>query len=337
MSNGATKELVDSRRMLYFYHVARLRSFTLAEAYLDVAQPAISRQIQQLEEELGAKLLQRNGRGVSLTDAGRVVYERSEDILDEMAEMRAHVALAGRHPSSQVSVAAFPSFMTFMMPEAIKHFIAMFPDVHLKAYEASTGQVYNMLLEGQVDLAVVLHAPNSQKLSLQKLSVDSLVLAMSPGHPLAANRSATAADLAGLPLVLPASAHGSRILIDGFFAEAGVEMSPRLEFDSLALTFATIAETPMCTILPAVVCQSRVAAGELVTVPLSPALTRTTYLASLRDRPLSLAAKALAREIGLAAARKDSPGKASGSGRNGGRQPGKINEPAPKQKKMKVS
>ena len=81
----ATKSLLDSKRLFYFYHVARLGSLTTAETVLDVAQSAISRQLQQLEAELGEQLLERTGRGVKLTEAGELLFRQATSILGEMA------------------------------------------------------------------------------------------------------------------------------------------------------------------------------------------------------------------------------------------------------------
>jgi len=78
-----SRSLLDSRRLFYFYHVARLGSVSAAEAVLDIAQSALTRQIQQLEAELDEQLLQRNGRGMMLTPAGEILFRQAESILHE--------------------------------------------------------------------------------------------------------------------------------------------------------------------------------------------------------------------------------------------------------------
>jgi LysR family nitrogen assimilation transcriptional regulator len=296
----ATRNLVDSRRLLYFYHVARLGSFSLAETYLDIAQSAITRQIQQFEAEMGAELLRRNGRGVELTTAGKVAYAHAEKLMAEMALMQLDVEAAVRKPVSFVSIAASTSFMTLYMPEAVRQFTQSHPQVRLQAFEGSSGRVYDMLIAGEVDMAVVLHATNSKKLKLRKLTVDPLVLLVHKDHPLSSRKRITPDDLAGLKLVLPASPFGSRLIIEQYFAQAGVRVEPVLELDSLALTLSAIRNPELCTILPDLVLRAFADPEELVMIPLMPALARTVYLAHLRDRAISAPARALMAALAAA-------------------------------------
>lgn len=298
----ATRGLVDSRRLLYFYHVARLGSFSQAEAYLDVAQPAITRQVQQFEADLGVELLRRNGRGVALTAAGQVAFAHAEKLMADMAEMRLQVDAASLEPQKSVSIAASTTFMTLFMPEAVRKFVSEYPAVRLQAHEGSSGRVYDMLIAGEVDMAVVLHAAHSQKLKMQKLTSDPLVVLASAKHPAAGKKSLTAEELREMNLVLPASPHGSRAVIESYLGAAGVRVSPTLELDSLALTISVIRNPDLCTILPVVACRSYASTGEFAMVPLSPPLSRTVYLAHLRDKPLTGPAKALANAISAAVA-----------------------------------
>lgn len=118
----ATQGIIDSRRLLYFFHVARTGSFTVAETILNVAQSAISRQIQLLESELDVQLLSRTGRGVALTPAGESLFEQATVILDEMSETMDRLRGLGRSPRGQVSVASFASVMSVIMPDVIRRF-----------------------------------------------------------------------------------------------------------------------------------------------------------------------------------------------------------------------
>lgn len=294
----ASKNLLDSKRLFYFFHVARLGSLTTAEAVLDVAQSAISRQIQQLEAEVGEQLLQRTGRGVTLTEAGELLFRQAEAILQEMASTMEMIDQIKRRPAGgQITIASPPTFSALYMPEVVKRFVDAFPDVRMVAYEGSTGQVYDLLASGQVDLAIVLHAATSQKLALQKLSTEPLLLIVSPRHPMAKAKSVAREALASLDVVLPVGSHGSRALVEAYCEEAGIHLDPRLRLDSLNMTKAVLADGRFCAVLPHLACAGEIARGELVGIPLSPVLKRTLYLASLRDRPQTPHMKALAREI----------------------------------------
>lgn len=294
----ASKNLLDSKRLFYFFHVARLGSLTMAEAVLDVAQSAISRQIQQLEAEVGERLLQRTGRGVTLTEAGEVLFRQAEAILQEMASTMEMIDQIRRTPSGgQVTIASPPIFANLYMPEAVQRFIEMFPDVRLIAYEASTGQVYDLLASGQVDMAIVLHAPTSQRLSLHKLVTEPLLLMAGASHPVAQRKSVDRELLGGLELTVPVTRHGSLALLEAYCEEGGVHIDSKLRLDSLAMTKSVVREGRFCAVLPMLACAEEIERGEIVALPLVPPLKRTVYLASLRDRPQTPHLKALARQI----------------------------------------
>jgi DNA-binding transcriptional LysR family regulator len=183
------------------------------------------------------------------------------------------------------------------MPEVVQRFVTAFPDVHLVAYEASSGQVYDYLASGQADLAIVFHESSSNKLTMQKLVVEPLMLIASASHPVAQSKSVAPAQLLELELVLSVNSHGSRVLIEAYCDEAGIRLDPRLRLDSLGMTKAVLRNGRFCSILPLVACTAEVEAGELVAIPLAPALKRTVFLATLRDREQTPYMKALAREI----------------------------------------
>jgi DNA-binding transcriptional LysR family regulator len=295
----SARNLIDSRRLFYFFHVARLGSLSTAEAVLGVVQSAISRQLQQLEADVGEQLLLRTGRGVTLTPAGELLYKQAETILQEMASTVDQIEQLKRRPvEAAITIASPPTFSNVYMPEVVQRFVTAFPDVHLVAYEASTGQVYDYLASGQVDMAIVLHESSSHKLAMQKLVVEPLMVIAAASHPVAKRKSVAREQLPELEMILPVASHGSRALVQTYCDEGGITLDPRLRLDSLGMTKAVLRNGRFCTILPLVACAAEVESGELVAVPLVPPLKRTVYLASLRDREQSPYMKALAREIG---------------------------------------
>lgn len=293
-----SRNLLDSRRLFYFYHVGRLGSVSAAEAVLDIAQSALTRQIQQLEAEVGEQLMERNGRGMSLTPAGHILFRQAETILHDMAiTMKLIDQNKGQEEGGQVTIAFPPTFSSIFMHEVVDRFIDMFPQVRLTACETSTDQVYDLMASGQADLAIVLHEATSQKLTLQKLVTEPLLLIMGSQHPWAQRKSINREQLAELDMVLPVSAHGSRASFEAYCADGGVTLDPRLRLDSLGITKTVLRKQRFCTIMPRLACAREIEAGELVAVPLTPPLKRTLYLARLRDRPLTSPMKALSQEI----------------------------------------
>lgn len=293
----AAENLLDSRRLFYFFHVARLGSFTAAEASLDVAQSTMSRQIQQLEVDVGVQLLQRTGRGVALTHPGQILYRQAESILHEMSSTREQISVASKSARGQITIAASRPFSSRYIPEVIHRFVEKYPDVHLTALEASSGQVYQHLADGAVDFAVVLHTPNSHKITTHKLMVEPLLLVARRDHPVLASKVIERTALATIDLMLPAASHGTRAILERYLDEGGLTLDPTLRLDSVSLMKAIVSQGRYCALLPAMACEAELASGDFGARPLKPLLERTLYLASLRDRPQTAILKAMEREI----------------------------------------
>jgi LysR family nitrogen assimilation transcriptional regulator len=281
VAEGTSQNVIDSRRLFYFYHVARLGSLTAAEAYLDVAQSAISRQLQQLESDLGVQLLERTGRGATLTEVGRVVFEKARTILDEMSTTHTEIELSLRRPKGQISFAAPSMFVRGFMGQVVQRFVQRYPDIRLRVIEASTGQVADLVAASVVDLGIVVHAPNSPKVQTEALLVEPMDLAMRASDPLAKRKSMNRGELQGLPFILPVNPHGARFLMDRYFAEGGIVVDNRIELDSMTLQKQVVAAMPYYTLLARGDC---VPEDAIANVPLVPPLERTSYLARLRDR-----------------------------------------------------
>lgn len=279
--------LIDSRRLLYFYHVAKAGRFTIAQTTLNVAQSALSRQLQQLEEDLGVRLFDRTGHGVRLTQHGRILLEHAEGILRDMAATIDEIREARHLPQDTVSIAAPPSFMSTYMADVVLAFNEERPEARIRALEASTGGVYGLLANEEVDLAVVVEPLSRSRLALRRLTKEPLYLVCAPDHPFAELDVVSRKALKDASLVLPASLHGSRAILGKYLQDAGIELRSQFEVDSLPLMRQLLTRRPVCTILPSVTCRQELDDGTLVARPLRPALSRTLYIASLKERPLS--------------------------------------------------
>ena len=282
---GPSTRILVSRRLLYFYYVAKTGRFVGAEAALGVAQSAMSRQIQQLEYELGLQLLERHGRGVRLTSFGEILYRDAEDILQRMASAISGLQDASNHNAQSVSIAAPPTFTNVYMAEIILRLQALRPTLRVRAVEASSGSVMNQLIGGEVDCAVVSLANPPARIVQRPLLTEPVCVICAPSHPVARQKNVSRRQLRELDLVLPAALNGSRALLRDYFAAEDIPLRSQIEADSLALSRKLVMRKPLCTILPTSSCEEQIAAGELVAIPLDPPLSRTLYIASLRDHP----------------------------------------------------
>jgi len=294
---SASGGLLDSRRLLYFFHVATAGSFTAAEATLDIAQSALSRQIRQLENDLGTKLLERRGHGVEPTATGQVLLKYTEKIVGLMTEAVVEVNNSKHAPRDRLSMAASRPFSTIYIPDVLVRFGKEFPQIHVSVYEASSGQVYDMLTSGVVDVAVVLAHANSPKISSTKLMDEEMLLTGRSDNRLLQGPFVKREDLPQVNLMLPAAPLGTRGILERYFEAGGLHLDPVLRFDSVSLMKEMIRRDGHCAFLPASACEAELASGEFIARPLKPGLSRTLRLAHLRDRRDTDALRALREAI----------------------------------------
>jgi LysR family nitrogen assimilation transcriptional regulator len=311
--------VLHTNRLYYFYQTARLGSFSKAEDHLDVAQPALSRQVQLLEKELGAVLLERHARGVSLTENGRLVYERAAKIFGLMAEIRQSLDAVREQAAGPVCLGVPPIFPVSFTCNLVARMRARHPLVFLQITEGPTGLVRDWVESGYVDIGIISQSDNSKGLVEEKLLTEELFLTGVPGSAALKRQHVDVADLAELPMVLPRSPSGTRRLVERLASRRGVTLAPTIEIDSLTIIKDVIKsqatpQSPLYSILPMTACYQDLEEGSLSMVPLQPKLTRTLVLATREDVPLSLAARVVGREI--AALLKESvTGQVSGSTR----------------------
>jgi DNA-binding transcriptional LysR family regulator len=189
--------MLDVRRLQVLRTVAEVGSFSGAAEKLSFTQPAISRQIATLEAEAGARLVERNARGIRLTPAGELLVEHADVILDRLAVAQNQLqALAGLE-GGRVRLGAFPTANATLIPMAIARFDERHPAVSVELSESLTSGLRAKLVAGEIDLAVMTDAdPADDELEVEHLMDDRLHLAVPRGHRLAEVDEIRMADLA---------------------------------------------------------------------------------------------------------------------------------------------
>ena len=197
--------MLDARRLKVLLEVSRRGSFSAAADALSYTQSAVSQQIAALEREAGATLIDRGGRGIRLTDAGRALVEHAERILGGLAAAEAELeAIAGLR-GGRVRIASFPTAGATLVPLAVAEFSRAHPAVELSLVEAEPEESIPRLKAGDLELALVFEyrtLPTTtyesmyRGVELRDLLDDPMYVAMSPGHPLARKRDLRLEDLA---------------------------------------------------------------------------------------------------------------------------------------------
>jgi LysR family transcriptional regulator, nitrogen assimilation regulatory protein len=281
---------MDLKQLEYFRHVAELGSFTRASSYLSVVQPALSRQVRQLEVELGQNLFERNGRGVILTDAGTRLLEHARGILTQIGRARQDLEEQRNGDCGHFTLGLPPSLGRSMTVPLVKAFGQSLPNVSLATVEGLSVYMLEWLNVGRVDCALVYNAPSSPSLDLQPLLDEQLFL-VAPQSAKGAKKmrkTITLAELADLPLVIPSRPHALRMSVENALASVDQKIRVAHEIESIPAVIDLVRQGYGYAVLPLNAVRSTEWASEVVVKPvLSPTLKTSLSMATSAQRPRS--------------------------------------------------
>jgi DNA-binding transcriptional LysR family regulator len=179
---------MDLRQLRYFVAVATTRNFTRAAEQMHIAQPPLSRQIQQLEEELGVQLIKRNSRPVRLTDTGRVFFEQSLQVLQKVEQMKTGARQAESGQRNSISIAYVASTLYGGLPMLVRMFRQRYPDTDVHLVDLGSVQQMAELKSGRIDIGFGRVRTRDASVARTVLREERLLLALPPSSPLAANK-----------------------------------------------------------------------------------------------------------------------------------------------------
>jgi LysR family nitrogen assimilation transcriptional regulator len=256
--------MIDIRELRYFVQVARAGSFSRASTELNVAQPALSRQLQKLEEELGIALLVRHGRGVRPTAAGTLLLERAESILGNLRQLPDHIRDASDAVVGHVVLGLPPAAGLLIAPEIVARFRARWPHATLHLKEGISSSLEEWLLGRRLDIAVLHNPVALPGLNLFPIMHENMVVA-GPGRGMPPGEEAPIRwrEIAETPLILPSLPHSNRRFIEQEAARRGVRLTLAMEIDSVSMTKVLVRRGFGSTILTYAAVAAEVASGEI--------------------------------------------------------------------------
>jgi LysR family transcriptional regulator, nitrogen assimilation regulatory protein len=255
---------MDFRQIKYFIAIAERGSLSAASETIHIAQPALSTQIANLEAELGVRLFERHGRGVSLTPAGAVFLEHAYIIRNDIAAARRAVTESLPEPSGVVYVGLPMTTSTVLTVPIVEFVRKAYPKVDLRVVDGMSGDVTAWLLEGRLDVAVLYEAPSSISNSALALIEDELCLIGLEDGQLSQMKTVEFAELGKFPQIASSDQHSLRKLMDATAARQGMRINYVQTIDSIPQLRELVLRGIGCTVLP------RIAFAE---VPLSKPLT----------------------------------------------------------------
>src|ERR1700726_293201 len=250
ISMGVGMEL---RHFRYFVAVAESGSLTVAaERKLHTSQPSLSRQIRDLEDEVGAQLLRRSARGIELTPAGRAFLDHARSVLSQV-EAACEAARRVAHPAKPCFAMGFlTGHELTWMPEALRILRDELPNIDVMISSQYSPQLANALLKGTVDAAFLRRERGLPELAYRVLTKEPLVVVLPSDHRLAALKAISPQDLVGETFVTVSNtAPVLRVVIDNYLKRSGVNITPDHQADHLAMGMSLIASTRGVGLLPA--------------------------------------------------------------------------------------
>lgn len=237
---------MDLKQLTYFVRVAELGSFTRASIVLDIAQPALSRQVRLLEVELRQNLLVRNGRGISLTEAGKVLLEHARGVLHQMERLREELSRVRGSLAGRVAVGLPPTLGRILAVPLTREFKALMPDATLSIIDGLSKTMQESLLTGQLDIALVYNALPTPGIELRPLLQDELLLVQGGTVP---DTPVDLAEIAQYPLIIPARPNALRMHVETALLNISAQPRIAMEVNSVATILDLVADGVGCAVL----------------------------------------------------------------------------------------
>lgn len=289
---------MELHQLRYACAVASTGSFSRAAESCKIAQPSLSQQILKLEEDLGAKLFDRLGRSIRLTEAGRAFLPHARSVLKEIDAARASVTVQHADVRGSLSVGVIPTVAPYLMPACAATFMGKFPEARLRIVEDMTPALVEGLRDLSIDLAILALPLRYKDLEVVQLRTEPVFAALAKAHPRSGSESLTLKDLRGEPFVMLRDGHCFRDL--SIAACSSARITPNIAFESgqFSSVLAMVGAGVGISMIPAMAVDQ---SADCCYVRLTDARARRTIvLATLRGRSFNRVQQAFVESVTFA-------------------------------------
>lgn len=289
---------MNLKHLQSFLTVAEQGSLARAAAATDLAESLISRHISSLETAWGARLFERTGRGMVLSEFGKLMLPQVRAAMDQILRLDVTAKESAGVPMGTVQVGVLPSLATQLLPLLFADLRANAPEITLRAVEGFSGLLDEQLANGRLDLAVINRYGFSTRREEEVLGSADTYLIGRKGSALMERKSIPFKALSTIPLVLPSVPNGLRTNLNQLARRHAVKLNIVMEVDSAGSMKDVTQSGHAYTLLPLMAVKAELSQGRLEARPIvNPAIVRTIVLSVTSQRPLSLAARHVATRI----------------------------------------
>jgi DNA-binding transcriptional LysR family regulator len=290
--------ILEIKQLRTFLAVAAYGSVTRAAEKLHIVQPALSRQIQMLEEDLGAPLFQRVGHGMQLTDAGRLLMIRAKKALDELEQAKYEISSSPQVISGTVVVGLLPSVSDLLAGKLINSLQSQYPNLSIRILVGYVGYLQDWLANDEVDMALLYAHKPSPSIEITPLLNEKLYVVGPPDAQLKLDCPVSLRDLKQYSFIMPTHPHGLRTLLDHACGVSGVNLNIITETNSMNTQKSLVQSNVGYTILPGLVVFEDIKERKLTAAPIiDPEINRQISLALSVTRKPSLAVRKVVDEL----------------------------------------
>lgn len=252
-----------------FCDLAELRSFSETGKKHGLSQSAVSQQIAQLELTHKDQLLDRRKRPLELTAAGELFYAACKDIIDRYEQLRSELNTLQKSSASRINVAAIYSIGMHTLPDYVKKFMVNYPDVNVHVEYLNSGQIYELVLAGEIDIGLVAVPKRDKRLEVYEFEEEPLVLVCSPKHPLADKTKIDIHKVQFEKFVGFGKEVPTRVWIDSILQRYNIIVRPVMEFDNIETVKRALEINAGISILPRSAILQELESGTLKAVSFS--------------------------------------------------------------------
>ncbi len=283
---------VSQRRLHYLYESARLGTMRAAGEKLDVAPSSISRQIAELESELGTPLVERGRRRLKLTEAGELAFQFYQDRSAQQEAFLSHIRELQSLNTGKISIAVGEAFISERFSDTLQSYMQRYPGISVGVSVSSTNEVVRMISDDDAHFGMIFDTSRDPKVSSRIHLPQPMKVVVHHSHPLAGKKLVELAELGQYTVGLLDGAYRIRQIIEQSEQEQGIFFTPHLATSSLALLRGFINSASGVSLLPDLVVGKELSEGRFVTIPTDSATLNSTQISLITrsGRQLPIAA-----------------------------------------------
>lgn len=271
---------MDFKQLRAFVTVADTGSVTRAAELLNLVQPAVSRQLRLLEEDVGVELFERERYGMVLTEPGRTLLAYARRVMLELERARAQLSNVEEGVGGLVTVGLLPSTSDLLASPLVTAVGTRYPRIRIRISMGYAGTLHQWLETGEVDVALLYGAERLPNIQTRPLLEEALWVVGQASAKLRRQQPVPLESLTGKPLILPSAPHGIRTLVDHACAMANVELTIAAETNAMNIQKSLVLNGHGLTILPAIAFADELTRNQMSAAPLcEPQITRRIMLA----------------------------------------------------------